>query len=297
MTQSHCSLEVRFFQPPPELRRYFTTFYHVRYESAGQDPIEDILHPEWGNLRFVCDDAISTTLPGGGQLAGLTFCATGPSTRAVPFSLGGKGRLWGVGLLPLGWAKFVAEDAAALANAVLDGNRHPAFDWFRPLAAGLFGTEPDLDTEVARISAHFLTKLKEPARDGKRIVAIHEALIDPEVHSVAQLVERSDCSLRTVERVCNRAFGFSPKLLLRRQRFLRSLAQYMLDPSLRWIGALDRQYHDQAQFVRDFKAFMGLTPRKYAALDKPVIGAMVRERARFAGRAMQGLDTPEGGSA
>lgn len=297
MTKSHCSFEARFFQPPPELRRYFTTFYHITYESGAASRIEDYLHPEWGNLRFACDNTISAFAPDGTAVDGLTFCATGPSSRTVKFSLGAKGRMWGIGLLPLGWAKFVPEAAASLANAVVDGNDHPAFHWFQPLAGSLFDGKPDLEAELARISAHFLQKLSQPAPDGKRIVAIHEALIDPEVHSVAELVTRAGCSQRTVERVCNRAFGFSPKLLLRRQRFLRSLADYMLDPSLKWIGALDRQYHDQAQFVRDFKEFMGFTPRQYAALDKPVIGAMVRERARFAGRAVQGLDTPEGGSA
>jgi hypothetical protein len=82
-------------------------------------------------------------------------------------------------------------------------------------------------------------------------------------------------------------------VLLRRQRFMRSLAKYMLDPSLHWIGAIDGNYHDQAQFVRDFREFMGMTPRDYAALDKPIIGAIMHERARFALAAVQALDAPE----
>jgi methylphosphotriester-DNA--protein-cysteine methyltransferase len=132
--------------------------------------------------------------------------------------------------------------------------------------------------------------------DEARIVALHRALVDPEVKTVAELVERAGGSQRTVERLSHRAFGFAPKLLLRRQRFLRSLAHYVLDPSLKWIGALDDQYHDQAQFVRDFHQFMGMTPRQYAAMDKPILGAIMRERTRFAGRAVQAFDSPEGGA-
>ena len=79
--------------------------------------------------------------------------------------------------------------------------------------------------------------------------------------TVAELVRRSGASQRTVERLCRRAFGFTPKLLLRRQRFMRSLADFVLDPTLKWIDAIDSQYHDQAQFVRDFRQFMGMTPR------------------------------------
>ena len=68
----------------------------------------------------------------------------------------------------------------------------------------------------------------------------------------------------------------------------------MLDPSMRWSGAMDGHYYDQAQFVRDFRQFMGMTPRAYAALDKPVLTAVMRERARLAGAAAQTLDGPEG---
>lgn len=282
--------------PPAELRRYFTTFYHVSYASDGEDRVEDLLHPEWGNLRFACGDTITAAQPDGELRSGLSFCATGPSSRTIRFSLGPRGRMWGIGLLPLGWAQFVRIDAASLANCVRDGS-DPAFAPFQSLAGELYGRKADLEGEYARICAHFSRLLEKAAPDGPRIVAVHAALIDPEVHSVSELVELAGCSQRTVERVCQRAFGFSPKLLLRRQRFLRSLAEYMLDPSLKWIGALDRQYHDQAQFVRDFKEFMGITPRQYAALRKPILGAVMRERALAAGSAVQALDSPAGGGA
>ena len=110
----------------------------------------------------------------------------------------------------------------------------------------------------------------------------------------AELVERVGAGQRTVERLCLRAFGFAPKLLLRRQRIMRSIAQFMLDPSLKWIGAIDSHYHDQAQFVRDFHEFMGTTPREYAARPHPVLLTFMRERSRIAGAAVQTLDRPEG---
>jgi shikimate dehydrogenase len=54
---------------------------------------------------------------------------------------------------------------------------------------------------------------------------------------------------------------------------------------MKWVGAMDGHYHDQAQFVRDFRQFMGMSPRQYAALDKPILAAVMRERARIAGAA------------
>ena len=39
-----------------------------------------------------------------------------------------------------------------------------------------------------------------------------------------------------------------------------------------------------------------MTPRQYAALDKPILAGIMRERARTAGAAVQALDSPRGGT-
>ena len=279
--------------PPEELRRYFTSFYHAEIIPAEGTLAIDLLQPEWANLRFFSGALPLAEARDGTRVMGTQFSATGPSSQAVRFSVG-RTRLWGIGLMPLGWAQFVRADAAAAANTVADGNLHPAFSIFRPLAEQLFAPGSTVEDDAAHIAALFLPLLDEPLPDEERILAIHEALVDPEIDTVGALVERVGGSPRTVERVCRRAFGFAPKLLLRRQRFMRSLAQFMLDPSMRWSGAMDGHYYDQAQFVRDFRQFMGMTPRAYAALDKPVLTAVMRERARLAGAAAQTLDGPEG---
>jgi AraC-like DNA-binding protein len=288
-----CQVQVTFHLPPPQLQAYFTTFYLVHITVPEGTRAVDRLQPEWANLRFYSGVNPIADCPDGTQLTDTNFPATGPSCKAVRFEIG-PGRTWGIGLLPLGWAKFVPASAADLADAVVDGHRHPAFAGFAPLAATIFGEEPDETSELARITAFFMERLAAPVADEARITAIHAALLDPEVSSVSQLVAHAGIGQRTVERICDRAFGFGPKLLLRRQRFMRSLAQFMLDPSLKWIGAIDGHYHDQAQFVRDFRQFMGMTPREYAALDKPILGAVMRERARIAGEAVQTLHNPTG---
>lgn len=286
-------MHVRFFPPPPELRRYFTTFYLVECTVADGGVVSDYLLPEWANLRIHSGGTPAAETISGNSISGTAFPVTGPSSRAVRFTVGTT-RMWGIGLLPLGWAKFVAAAAADFADGLLDGSSHPAFAEFRPLGENLFGETPDVAAELAWITGHFHAHLDAPLPEEQRIVAIHAALVDPEIDTVARLVERTGIKQSSVGRLCRRAFGFPPKLLLRRQRFIRSLSQFMLDPSLKWSGAMDGHYHDQSQFVRDCRQFMGMTPSQYAALPKPVIGAIMRERDRMAGFAAQTLDTPDG---
>ncbi len=287
-------VSVRFYPPPEDLRRYFTTFYVADFMPAADQPLRDSLQPEWAGMRFFEPHGPEAWVEGGEPHKDVRFFASGPSSRPTHFIMP-RTRMWGIGYLPLGWARYVGYNASDCANLVCDGRVDVRLAKFVPLADGIFGAEPDEAAELERIIAFFRTMDAPPHVDERRIVALHAALIDEGVTTATQLVKRVAASQRTVERICARHFGFSPKLLLRRQRFMRSLAHFMLDPTLKWIGAMDSHYHDQAQFVRDFREFMGVSPREYASTPHPILGPIMQERNRVYGAAVQTLDRPDNG--
>lgn len=291
MSQNH-SVRARFHPPPEDLRPYFTTFYYTEIDPGEQALLHDCLHPEWGGLRIFTQPGPEGWFVGGDRVKGMGTIFTGPSTRPLHFALP-KIRMWGVGFLPLGWARFVKLEASCYANRLFDVAQQEECARFTPLSSLLLAGDGASEAEeLARLVAFFRGLPDEDPDDQDRIVAIHRALVDPDLATVQDLVERVDVSQRTIERTCQRHFGFSPKQLLRRQRFMRSLAQFMLDPSLKWIGAIDSHYHDQAQFVRDFREFMGMSPREYAAMPHPVLEQFAIERQRVFGSAVQTLDIP-----
>ena len=282
---------MRFHQPPEALRQYFTTFYSTDLEVSASQRVVDYLHPEWAGMRFITGDLPDAAIVGQPPLPPTAFFAHGPTSNTVRFTAGSL-RMWGVGFLPLGWAKFVTAPAHKLADVLVDGHNHPAFAEYAELADRVFGKHPDPAGELERIGVFFAARVHRKVADEARIAACHAALLDPEVATVAEMAEAVGLPSYTLERICRRHFGFPPQLLLRRQRFMRSLAQFMLDPSLKWIGALDDHYHDQAQFVRDFHRFMGMSPREYANAPHPIIGAVMRARFETAGAAVQALHVP-----
>lgn len=251
----------------------------------------DHLLPEWGNVRFFRGDMPDAELSNGSRLSNVPVVCTGPSSIPTRFELGTT-RIWGIGLFPLGWAKFIGSPAKDVANLVVDGDTHAAFGGFSALFRDLLAGEPDDEVEYARIMAFLRVKNARLVPDEERIRAVQLALVDPAISTVAEFAARSGLGQRTLERVCGRYFGFPPRLLLRRQRFIRSLVGFLLEPSTSWTRSIDGLYHDQAHFVRDFRSFMGMTPSEYAALDHPVLGAFMQERARIWGAAAQTLDNP-----
>ena len=166
------------------------------------------------------------------------------------------------------------------------------FAHFAPLADLLCDPESDIETQYDALVAA-LAKAMRPSRDEPRIARVHAALVNGDHASVHELASACAMSIRTLERVCTRYFGFSPKLLMRRQRFMRSLATFMLQRGGRpWTEAMDAHYHDQAQFTREFRDFMTMNPSEYAALDHPILTSFMEARAKAWGSAAQTLDSP-----
>lgn len=282
----HPGVTVSYALPAGPLRRYAST-----YSQTVVDPetptVFDQVYPEWPNIRMTVGGDMAACTGPGPLKACNPICAIGPTSHATHFSLA-PGRYWTVSLLPLGWARFIGIPACEFADRWEVISRDSPFAAFAPLLA-CDKAGDDFANAAARIDAHLLAMLNRPARGEDTILRAHGALLDPEVTSVTAFAERTGIGVRALERLSVAAFGFSPKLLLRRQRFLRSLAQFMLDPSLAWIDTLDGQYVDQAHFIRDFRRFMDATPSAYAAAPHPVLWAAAEARTAVAGKPMQVL--------
>ena len=289
---SGTSVNLRFALPAEALRPYVTTYYFTEAVCSPREPwLEDYLHPEWANLRFLSHIEAHSAIGAGALQRCPDFTVTGPTSRATHFRIG-SGRSWGIGLMPQGWEVLFATQAGDYADRFVDGLADPVFGAFAPLARALAASEGDFAHELALIEAHMAAVFARAPQADPAIAALNLALLDPDIAAVAELADRLDMNIRSLERLARRAFGFPPKLLLRRQRFLRSLARFMLDPSLKWIGTFDSHYHDQSHFVRDFRRFMGMSPSAYAKRDKPLLVAAARARMAVAGEAVQGLHRP-----
>lgn len=283
-------IRLQIVTPPRDLAPYITAYY--RTEAASGVPVEDWLPPEWANLR-VGMGAVYEAAIGQAELQQVpTAVLSGPTSRVTRLRIA-QGEFWGVGLLPLGWARFIGVPASDFADQFRDAAGHLAIAPLQGLIDHLAQPSGDTERTLALLNSTFRTLLARPLPQQDAIVDAHEAILAESFSTVASLADHMGTSTRTLERFARRHFGFAPKLLLRRQRFLRSLAKFMVDPSMKWIHSLDSHYHDQAQFVREFKHFMLMRPSDYAAMDHPIALTAVRARRIALGEPMQVLHQPD----
>ncbi|TIX49256.1 AraC family transcriptional regulator [Alteraurantiacibacter aquimixticola] len=279
------AIDVRFYRLSVELQPYFTALYSFTIICDDDVMVEDRLHPEWAAMRFtesgsypiaaIAPDDIAVTWP---------FVASGPTSRAIKFGLK-HSRVWGLGLQPAGWAKYVTAPASQVADRIVNAGEMDCFSVFWPILDIARNGSDDTDETARQINGYLMEQDHRPVPGEAKILACQEALRDAEVADVAILAERMGMERRTLERLCSRYFGFPPKMLIRRARFLRSLARFMLEPMQNWSRALDEQYFDHAHFVRDFRSFMGITPTEYAEAPHPVLERIMAQRMADQGAA------------
>lgn len=282
--------DYRFILPAPALRRYFTSYYFVEIATPGGVELDDLLYPEWASARFMLDGMIPASLVPDPVAPVPRASMTGPTSRACHVRCS-YARLAGIGMLPLGWGRFVGSSASRCANAVFDVETDTGFALFGAIWQDVQRLQDH--REIADVFDRHLLAALGPENDREdEIERVHAALADPEITDVGHLAARVNLNSQYVERLCRRVFGFPPKRLLRRQRFLRSLAPRMLDPALKWVKVLDASYHDQAHFSRDFRDFMGMSPRAFLDMPRPISKAALRARAEALGQPLQVLHGP-----
>lgn len=281
-------ITIAFRAPRPELAPYISSYYQFSVDGDGE--VEDYLHPEWGNIRVALDNPwiIGSNAHGARRYSGVPSILHGPTSR--PTYVRGSGSSFGIGVLPLGWNTLFKCDASGLADQIV------------PLASMLAdtrGTEfiegmhaaSDLDARK-EIADRFLWErisASRPDRAARLIPQLLALLADPDNSTVEHLTEPLGINQVQLARLSKRMLGFTPKLLLRRQRFLRMLGIMHGRPYAQWRDFIDPQYSDQSHLVRDFQYFVGMSPSAYFNMPRPILAAAAAARAAMFGQPLQGL--------
>ncbi len=272
----HPGFDVKLSYALPDSGLFDLVAVYIQVEVSGEGTVEDLLPPEMAALCFGLSGswfygphrAALAPLPALSVLLG--------NTSHAHWIRGHQGRGFCIGLHPLAWP------------ALLGDRAEPHIDQSLPLSALLGDGAEALAEQLAAaddfqarasIANGFLAaarRARETQKHGPAIMAMRQALADPGCSSVADLSDRVGLSQPRLARFAKAYFGFSPKMLIRRARFLRMLHRIDARTYGDWRSFIESQYVDQSHLIRDFKYFTGFSPSQYMALDRPLVAAAFR---------------------
>ncbi len=259
------AVAVRIYPPRLALQPYVTFFYVVEVDG----PLTDFLYPEWGNVRFALSGEWVVTMQGHAPPPLGPARLFGPTDRPGRIMTPG-GKTIGFGMTPIGWHRLLGANAAAMVNRIVPLDRHLGFDGDALFDALL--TDTSDAARVDRIERALLARLATRPEVGRQVLDADRALrMRPA--EVSGFAAAARMSSRTLHRICLTAFGFAPKRLMRLQRFLDTLGQVRTAIGAPVRDAIDEAYYDQSHFYRDFRDFMGMTPRAYFSAPRPLMSS------------------------
>src|SRR5688500_15040366 len=154
-------VSVRFYRRAGVLQPYCAALYATTVGCEADALVTDCLQPEWAALRFT-EGPAPIACVGVGQLTPQwSFVANGPTSKAIQFGVT-RSRVWGLGLQPGGWSKFVGQPAKGLSDRTVDGSTHVAFALFAPILGIVDSAAGDADQIAAGINRFLMQHARRP---------------------------------------------------------------------------------------------------------------------------------------
>lgn len=280
-------LVVDYAAPSAAIAPYVSDYHLYLIETDCPQGHSDIFYPGAANIQVQLGGAPWSARLGDQEIAAIPRAGiAGPTSKAI-YGRAASGHMVGAGITARGWARMfgptadryadriqplealLGHDAAVLERRLREGRSLADWarifdDWFQRRIA-LRPAEPPEVAEIARI------------------------LLRPGASNVAEVAEELCIHPRRFERLARGYFGFPPKMLLRRARFMRTLMRLREDGPTRWSDRLDPAYHDHSHFIRDCHDFLSMAPGAFLALDRPMNEQSTGLRAALFGSPVQSL--------
>ena len=234
--------------PSHELGFFVEHYWIVNWDLRDREPYlsENLPHP---CVHLVVEES-------GARVFGV-------QSEKFSYLLEGKGKVFGVKFRPGAFYPFLKSPVCRLTDGSIDIR-----DVFGVEGEALEEAIHSLEDEAEMIElAETFIRERLPERD-ENVVTINRVVdliaADREITKVDDLVSRLNLSKRTLQRIFSRYVGVGPKWVIRRYR-LHEAADRLADGEVvDWPDmALDLGYFDQAHFIKDFKAIVGVSPAEY----------------------------------
>ncbi|MFM9852690.1 MAG: helix-turn-helix domain-containing protein [Sphingomonadaceae bacterium] len=269
----------RTYAPSPGLEPYIRRHYVFDAHLPDDFEIIDGVLGENSFIRILVRGDWTAELSPGKWSFPSPVVLCGPNSGPVRVRVRGPFRVVGFAIRPSGWRSMFWESTRSFVDQMV-----PLAQSWGELAQRL---EADIRAAVSDeeiVAAMEAVIVEQMERTGHRSpdeqMASFEAIARTDsTIRVDDAAARLGMSVRQLERRCLATFGLTPKMILRRSRFLDMAAAMrgFSSPTEEQLAAL--RYSDQSHLNREFRRFVGMTPGVFANSATPLLTANLKLRA------------------
>lgn len=280
-------MAIRYDQPAAALGDYVTGYHLYAASGPAATGLENWFLPGTANVRVTLGAGPIAVSIGRFKCDPLPQASLfGPSSHAIHTVTNG-GVMIGFGISALGWSRFFGGGADRYADRIVPlDSADPGFA--QRLVATLSAVQGEQGVKPA-LDAFLIREMGPPSADEELIRAVARLVTHDTPEAIAEVAESWGISPERLRRLCKRHFGFVPKTLLIRSRFLRSLVPLIEAKGEIDYSNIDPGYVSASHFLRDAHAVLGTTPRRFLHAQTEFLVASLRARAAVLGSATQAL--------
>lgn len=252
-------INIMFHEPAVSLRPFIDSIVYCQGHDLGH-PFERALPDGMSQLQIVVGDGGRSVLNANGKQKHHISKAWVMGINSVPitFMLSKVRAVIYVRFAPGGLYAFTRMHQSQLSNQIVD-----AVDVFGRSIAILWeilAKSYDSRQSIQLVEKYFMQRLDDVVES-----SVVSYMLNHIYSPMTQLAKRTGYSSKYLTKIFQKFVGVGPKTFQRIDRFHSAVSNLNhLPHDIAWSDVVFQQgYHDQAHFIKDFKAFSGLTPQHY----------------------------------
>lgn len=264
-------MQFKHFLPSEILKPYLKHYYI--FESDSETEFEDTVFPS-GEMEIIFNlgEGIWESLENQKFYKTPKIELWGQITKPLSIKSKGKHTMLGIRFYTHSAAYFFNDEVGVFNDQILDladiiGNP------IKVLHSQLLET-PDIFKRIELIEDFLLKKIianKKKSHQIEKVAHILSSLLkDPTENNIHIVANKYGMTPRYLHKLVFQHTGLAPKSFNKIKRFQHSLKLISENEYPFTSIAYDSGYFDQSHFIRDFKAFTGITPTAYLENQSPI---------------------------
>ncbi|MFL8709857.1 DUF6597 domain-containing transcriptional factor [Clostridioides sp. GD02377] len=182
----------------------------------------------------------------------------------------GNIRVMEISFYPFGLYPFLKVPISEFNGQIV--NLEQVSDIFAKKLEDSLNKESSIENSILYLEEVLLSTMDEGLIENKSVKILDSFIYDNRYSNIKSFCDDMNINIKTLERICLKYTGYTPKILKRICRFKMASNQlirtYKNNELFDFI--YENEYYDQAHFIKEFKEFSGTSPIKFISENKTI---------------------------